>query len=525
MLIQFHNKQWFLVLSLICLFIIFSGCGQQYNASPVASPITNPGAGINDLGSVPGLNGTFLEVDNYWVYWSQAQWTRELTWMKSMGMDTITLRASVYYNNSTSKYEAIYPTVVTNFTQIGAQPIEKILTAADSLGINVYLGLVQNEDKWFAGGTANLQEILTYDKSTASELYSLYRSHTSLKGIYLPQELDNDNWWTGSSGTTTLINNFLKPVTEYIKSVNPAWTITTAPYFETYAGALTSTQYAAWWRNVLNQTPKLDVIILQDGMSKTGRTSSNIADYFTAIRNVCTSEGRGFWSMVEVFNADGQGGEIPAPISRISQQIQTEKPLAQKLLSWEWMYDMDTTYSVPTADLYNNYERYLQGKGNLRNASNNKSYTLSRLPGNTFPDTLNGSRELTNGLFNCETNGQHVGWKGSSTISITLDLGSSISNIYQFRTYFFTSVNDYGAYAPASVKVYAMRTDINSAGYTCIGAMTSMGTEDNLIIPSRLTLTTPISARYIRFDITPGVPANNNYAWTILDEVGVYTSP
>ena len=132
------------------------------------------------------LDGSFIEIDDSVASRSLAQWGNELALMRTIGMNTVITQIARY--DST----VYYPSTTTGVSQSGNQPLEKILTVADTTGMTVYLGLYY-DDSWWSNETnvTYLTTLTIKTKSVIDELWSLYSSHPSWKGWYISTEPDN----------------------------------------------------------------------------------------------------------------------------------------------------------------------------------------------------------------------------------------------------------------------------------------------------------------------------------------------
>jgi hypothetical protein len=413
-------------------------------------------------------------------------------------MDTIIIQCAV---NETTAY---YPTAIGGFTQAGTQPIEKILNYAANSGLDVQIGLLLTNGWWSGTSQAYLDSLTAKSNSIADELWSLYHGRNSFKGIYIPQEVDNMTWTTDVL-RIRLVDHFLKPVSDHIKSLNSSLIVSEAPFFN--RDYQQPADYQVWWTAALNAAPNLDLVIPQDGIGAGHATLAEMTNYFNALRAACAVNGRDLWSDLEIY--ESPTNPVPASISRIAGQIQAEAPLANKIVCWEFGYYLSPAKSLKTLDLFNDYNRFIDGRGALTNISDGKSYTLSLPPAPAYPDS---GGELTNGAAPFDWTGQ-VGWSNQAAVSVRVDLGVVNNNLLNFRAYFMRSTAS-SVNLPTAVSV---SVSPDGGTYTLVGSLTQINDEDQTIDPYQLILTNPASGRYVRFDITPG--AN----WLMCSEVGVYS--
>merc|ERR1711904_341623 len=100
-------------------------------------------------------------------------------------------------DNTPSKTGAFYPTKLPGIkqTNVGADPIKASLVEGASNGIEIWLGLANNDD-WFQKFTSDtdwLKAQFTLCKDVASELWDLYGPEHggTIAGFYMPFEVEN----------------------------------------------------------------------------------------------------------------------------------------------------------------------------------------------------------------------------------------------------------------------------------------------------------------------------------------------
>lgn len=443
------------------------------------------------------MDGAFIEIDDSTGAYSAQRWLTELTAMKNLNMTKVIIASSV--NEST----AYYPTSISGHTDTGLRPIANILNAADALGMDVHVGLLLTDSWWNKTDTTYLNLITLSNEAVASELYTLYSSHSSLKGFYIPQEIDNATY-VDETYRQRLVNNFLKPLSDHIKALNSSLKVSEAPFYSD--ADQQPTDYQTWWNNTLSGTPNLDLIIPQDGIGAQHATYTEVAEYFTALKNACDANSRTLWDDLEIYNTVAD--PVPADLGRIIKQISTEASLVSKITCWEWSYYLSPTYSIQSLDLYDNYYRYLLGQGQIQNVSSGKNYTLSIAPNASYPDSGN---ELTDGKDRINWSDQ-VGWFNKPYVTVEVDLGEVVPNIYNFRAYLMRSSSS-DVNLPQEMDISVSE---NGTSFTNVAPLEAVMGEDESIDPYQLLLSNPVSARYVKFSIK----ASSN--WLMLSEIGVY---
>lgn len=496
---------------LVFIFLLFNSCGRNtptgdsptVTTTPTATPTpttiitaTPTPPPVNN--EIRGLDGAFIQIDSSTAQYSADRWLRELTYMQNLNMTKVIIAASVIDN------AAYYPTGLSGRSEVGNQPIEKILNAADSLGMDVYVGLYLSDSWWQGTSTSYLDTLTLSSEAIVTELHALYSSHPSLKGFYIPQEIDNMTW-VNETLRKRLVDHFLKPVSDHVKIFNSSYKVCEAPFYNN--AYQQPAEYKTWWTNTLSETPNLDIVIPQDGIGAEHATYAEVVDYYTALASACATNGRSLWADLEIYNTVSD--PVPADLGRIIRQISTEADLVDKITCWEWGYYLSPAHSIKSLELYNNYFRYLLGEGQISNVSSGESYTFSASPHASYPDS---GGELTNGKARLNWSDQ-VGWLNQNYVTIEVDLGGIVSEIYNFQAYFMKSSSS-AVNLPQKVDILVSE---NGADYYSVTSLEAIIEDDESINPYQLLLSSPVSARYVKFSIKPGV------TWLMLSEVGVYT--
>jgi len=440
------------------------------------------------------LHGAFYYISANQASWSTERWETELAWMRQAGM-SIVIVASCADENT-----ACYPTQLPGRTPMGSNPLEKILSIADANAMEVHLGLV-GSSKWWSDHSEEFLTSLAQDSiAVASELYALYGTHASLKGFYITEEIDNLNW-IDETVRKRLVNAFLKPVSDHIKALNPALIVSEAPFYNVLFEQAEA--HGLWWEKTLKDTPHLDLLMPQDGIGVEHGDLQAVVDYFQAYRKATEASGRTLWADVEVFDKESR----PAPMARIADQIATVSPFVEKMVIWEFGHYLAPGRSRESLELYLDYLNYRLGHPLLGCISRGADYVFSATPDSSYPDET--ADQLTDGQARFGS-WDPVGWKGTSPIIITLDLGSERKNIYQFRALFLNS-ESLGGSPPERVAVL-----ISSEGeeFDALGDMETIleGEESHQV--RALSLIEPATGRFVRFTL---FPAGNSVLCSELD--------
>jgi hypothetical protein len=456
--------------------------------------------------AVRGLDGAFFQIDNSNANWSLSRWGQDLAAMRTVNMNTVICGTAVFETN------AYYPGCSLSGVTVQGQPLDKILTIADTTGMTVHLGLLY-EGAWWSneGNTTYLNTITDKNKIVINELFSLYSSHPSWKGWYIPTE--TDNWTTRiESDRQNLVNYYLRPVSDYCHSKTPTKIVSLAPFFNDSL-PMNPTDWRDWWVRTLTEATSLDLIMLQDGIGAGGGHFSSVSTYFPALKQaIVDSTHRMFWSDLEIFK-DTVTWQ-PAPIGRITTQIAAENPWISGFTCWEFPYYMSPVKGPVQAQLYSYYSSYINGipipiKTNI---ALHKSYTISPSSSTTYSDS---GGELTDGIVpNTYDWGSNIGWANPvSYPMITLDLGSVYTNITDVWGYCLRDTTA-AIYEPQYMIV---STSTNGSSYTFVGNAPKPASLLNLGTSIYKWAGSGFSGRYIRCILVP-----TGSAWTFINEIEVY---
>ncbi len=309
------------------------------------------------------LDGTFFEFRHhntlegkYWnpalVKFTGADWRNKIKEIKALGMEYVVIMATALYE------KCYFPSSVYPFADIPTKdPIEEILSEADSLGIKVFLGNGFYGDWRKARYNITTKEVIDRSFRAMDELASLYAHHESFYGWYFPDE-------------TCIILKFSKPFVDYVNacskkvaSITPNKKTLIAPYGTNLTW--TNNSYVKTLANL-----DVDFVAYQDeiGVKKTRVDQS--ARLFEKLKIAHDKAGRSqLWADVELFDFEGlvyQSALLPAPFERIRKQLENVAPYVEKTLGYQYLGLMNPQNSPSFAGhqtsikLYNDYLLYLE---------------------------------------------------------------------------------------------------------------------------------------------------------------------
>lgn len=306
------------------------------------------------------LDGTFFEFRHHNTaegkYWNPAlekftseDWRNKVREISALGMEYIVIMSTALYDRCYFR-SSVFP-----FADIACDdPIEAVLDEADKCGIKVFLGNGFYGDWRKPGQNITSPEVMKRTFCAMEELAVLYAHHESFYGWYFPDE-------------TCIILRFSKAFMKYVNRcsefcsrITPNKKTLIAPYGTNLT--LTNDRY-------VRSLAELDVdfIAYQDeiGVKKTKAGSSE--RLFEKLRIAHDKAGRSqLWADIELFDFEGmvyKSALIPANIERISLQIDSVAPYADKILGYQYLGLMNPSDSKAFAGhpdsvkLYNEYHK------------------------------------------------------------------------------------------------------------------------------------------------------------------------
>lgn len=323
-------------------------------------------------------------IDGAWVgivHWSEEEgshwnedirkltdddWRQQIFGMHKLGMDTVVIqevfRNDAYYgtnNIATAGYHglAYYPSALYpgRVSMTACDPIEAILSAADQLNMNVFLGV--GAYAWFDFSPG----ALAWSKRVATELWQRYGHHPSFYGWYVSAEaygsLIPDQGEQEKDHYRQQVIAFFREFQAYCRSLAPEKPLMLAP--NTY-GMLQSRDV---WPLVLEH---VDIIcpFAFHRMPAGDITGEEAAQIW---QSMCNKTGTRLWMDMEAFLFEGKA-LVPQPIEGLIQDLQ-RFPNFEKILCYQYpgIFNAPASRITPggpaTVVLYKDYRQYLQKMG------------------------------------------------------------------------------------------------------------------------------------------------------------------
>ncbi|HEY9898767.1 MAG TPA: DUF4434 domain-containing protein [Pantanalinema sp.] len=330
-------------------------------AAPVAAPVPSQGTVKSDRltlsmsATAPTgaqrapdrLTGSFIQIsgdDQPAEYW-----TKTLSDMKRLGMDTAVIQ-----------YTAYDGTTFWNST-------ENILKAADELGMGVMVGTKLDEsngkalDNWYLKALipSKVKEEATDAADYTRELVERFGHHPSMTGLYIPYEVNG-------IANAKAIGDLYGDISRAAKAVKPDLKVMISPYTNLIPGvplSMPAKYLENWWDTVLSRAG-IDVLAWQDGVGGTTKQLDRVEHDLTAISKAASKHGVELWANLETFHRSTklyQGFEAePGGMDTIKRQIDEAKPHVSKLINFDFNHYMSPQGGEQAQKLYADYMKYVE---------------------------------------------------------------------------------------------------------------------------------------------------------------------
>ena len=274
--------------------------------------------------SYPHVIGSFMQPGAFESY-SKSRMIEHLQYMKDVGIEILILQWSfttdasgkvtgTFYDHSFAANEKTKGCLEYN------DLVKTILSAAEEVGVKVFLGLNENGDWWSKG--LNDKNYLTAQTNVgvkgAKQLYDTYKAKypNAFYGWYFVFEYYNFN------ATQKQIDNgayFLKSFRDGLYAIDPTMPMMLSPFVS--SGNSTAAVAEKMWKGMLaNNTLKAgDIFCCQDAVGAGHININQLDSYFKALKAaVDTAPGVRFWANTEDFTLS-EGAT--APLDRFVEQM------------------------------------------------------------------------------------------------------------------------------------------------------------------------------------------------------------
>ena len=308
----------------------------------------------------PTLSGTFIQPGSF-ASFTVERWERHLNNLLEAGIDIVIVQwtSETPYGKLKSLY---YPSSLTfeKEASCSIQPklLPNLLTAAEKLGVKVFVGLNLSDEWWsFACSKEDWNSMQSsLGVEMAKEIYTLYKEQypNALYGWYFAWEMFN-----GMSGQEAKAASFLNQYLDPLNKLDPSMPLMLSPFIRASGG--TASAAGKEWKTVFSQTHfrKGDIFCCQDAVGAGWINISQMDGYFAALKEAVDSKpGLLFWANNECFTKDYQ----PRPVSEFLKQMQIAQPYVSGYVTFAYShyYSPDIPGKVANRTYHDAYIRYYE---------------------------------------------------------------------------------------------------------------------------------------------------------------------
>ncbi len=283
------------------------------------------------------------------VRFTTEQWEAKVREIAETGMEYLVLMATAVY------YRAFYDTnIFAKWNLACPDPLEAVLSAADKYGVKFFIGGGFYGD-WASDNTIRDPIAAKKRLQAIEQLTHLYGHHRSFYGWYWPDEAFINPYYSPD------FIEYVNQCSHLARQLTPHAKIMIAPY---------GTRRAKPDDTYVRQLHQLDVDIIayQDEVGVRKSKVTETSAFYEGLRRAHDRAGKAkIWADVEIFEFQGEvykSALMPAPFSRVIQQLQAVSPWVEKILVYQYLGMMNKPGSSAFAgcpastQLYTDYENW-----------------------------------------------------------------------------------------------------------------------------------------------------------------------
>ncbi len=250
------------------------------------------------------------------------QWQAKVAEIAEAGLKYLILMATALY------YRSFYKTAIYPQWHLGCEdPLEAVLTAADRHNLKFFIGA------GFYGAWESSKVIIDPVAAkkrlqSLGELAARYGHHPSFYGWYWPDEAEINPYYSPD------FIHYVNALSHEARQLKPSAPIMIAPY-----GTRLARPDSTYVRQL--DAMDLDIVAYQDevGVQKS-KVTETPALYEGLRRAHDQSRKARMWADVEIFKFEGtvyNSALLPAPFSRVSQQLAAVSPFVDEILVYQYL--------------------------------------------------------------------------------------------------------------------------------------------------------------------------------------------
>ena len=287
------------------------------------------------------ITATFIDEITYDIpssNWSNEQWSKDLDYMKTVGIDTLVFIRAGYGERT------IFPCDYF-VTQYEDDLLGFILDEAEKRNMKVLVGGYLSNLCWNNGDAKTEIEL---NRHFINEIWAKYGNIPAFGGWYIPQETCRD---------ILNITEVMGGISYLCKEKSPNLPVFISPFFNTFDpnSAFTVEQHTEEWNNIFNRCGKnIDICAFQDGTVPI----KDLRDYYVATRKLCETHNIAHWVNTETFERDVRQMYYPIPFSVLKRKLELHKEYAEKIITFEFSHFLSPQSIYPSAK--NLYDLYIK---------------------------------------------------------------------------------------------------------------------------------------------------------------------
>jgi hypothetical protein len=279
-----------------------------------------PEQGVQAAAENPPIRGTFLQLVNQHLHWSETEWRTLFGTFRELRMRSLVVQWTV---SGETAFFATEP-----HTGGPHSPIETIMTLAAEQGIKVSIGLWHDPAYWKEiARTPRLVEVylrrVRRESATiATRLAPAMKRHAAFHGWYITEEIEDSSW--AEPERRMIIRAHLAAQSRTLRSILPEARISLSCFSNANLdpGALEE-----FWKSML-EGATIDTILFQDGIGAGKLDLESVPLFLQAMRRAAEAGRREFALIVELFEQTRGAGPdrdsfhaVPASFARVERQL------------------------------------------------------------------------------------------------------------------------------------------------------------------------------------------------------------
>lgn len=259
-----------------------------------------------------GLYGTFVQLTTDQARRPEDDWRRLFEEFQAIGIKQLFLQWTI--NDGT----AFFPT--TRFMAPDSEIVPTIMKLAAQRGIEVWVGLRLDPQYW-ERIKAPPEALDLYLRNRLKELDGFVGDlgrtidDAPFAGWYIPDEIDDQTWLVPEK--RAILKRYLGDTVRVLEEIRPG----SAVAISGFGGSRAKPKLLAeFWEDIVKSTG-VSLLLFQDGVGEGKIATDTLPRYYKPLNRSVRTAGARLGAVVELFVLQPDGRRVPAPITRIWEQI------------------------------------------------------------------------------------------------------------------------------------------------------------------------------------------------------------